>query len=86
MNSKRNLPLFLSAHKICIVCEGNEEFKYLKRLIELKVWGSPYQITFTILSHNYITFLYKLNDLTLGSALNTAAILISSFFTGRELP
>lgn len=34
MQSKRNLPLFLSAHKICIVCEGNEEFKYLKRLIE----------------------------------------------------
>lgn len=45
MNSKRNLPLFLFAHKICIVCEGNEEFKYLKRLIELKVWSCSYQIT-----------------------------------------
>lgn len=45
MHPKRNLPLFLSAHKICIVCEGNEEFKYLKRLIDLKVWSSAYQIT-----------------------------------------
>ena len=26
------LPKFLDNHKICIICEGNEEFEYLKRL------------------------------------------------------
>ena len=45
MSSKRKLPLFLSVHKICIVCEGNEEYKYLNRLIDLKVWSNSYKIT-----------------------------------------
>lgn len=45
MSSKRKLPLFLSAHKICIVCEGNEEYKYLNRLIDLKVWSNSYKIS-----------------------------------------
>ena len=25
------LPKFLDNHKICIICEGNEEYEYLKR-------------------------------------------------------
>lgn len=33
------LPKFLDNHKICIICEGNEEFEYLKRLKILKVWN-----------------------------------------------
>lgn len=29
-------------HKICIICEGLEEIKYLERLVELKVWNYIY--------------------------------------------
>ena len=31
------LPKFLDNQKICIICEGNEEYEYLKRLKDLKV-------------------------------------------------
>ena len=37
------LPKFLDNHKICIICEGNEEFEYLKRLKILKVWNEQYE-------------------------------------------
>lgn len=33
------LPRFRDNHKICIICEGNEEYEYLDRLIALKVWS-----------------------------------------------
>ena len=39
------LPKFLDNHKICIICEGNEEYEYLKRLIDLKVWNEQYAIS-----------------------------------------
>ena len=26
------LPKFIDKHKICIICEGNEEYEYLNRL------------------------------------------------------
>ena len=39
------LPKFLDNHKICIICEGNEEYEYLKRLIDLKVWNEKYAIS-----------------------------------------
>ena len=32
-------------HKICIICEGNEEYEYLKRLKDLKVWNEQYDIS-----------------------------------------
>lgn len=32
-------------HKICIICEGNEEYKYLERLNSLNVWSKQYEIT-----------------------------------------
>ncbi len=38
------LPKVLDNHKISIICEGNEEFEYLKRLKNLKVWNSQYDI------------------------------------------
>ena len=41
MNKK---PPFLDKHKICIICEGNEEYAYLDRLNELKVWNSKYEV------------------------------------------
>lgn len=31
-------------HKICIICEGNEEYEYLNRLKNLKVWNEQYEI------------------------------------------
>ncbi len=39
------LPYISGKHKICIICEGNEEFKYLERLKELNIWSSIYDIT-----------------------------------------
>ncbi len=39
------LPKFFDKHKICIICEGNEEYEYLKRLKELKVWNGQYDIS-----------------------------------------
>lgn len=38
------LPKLADKHKICIICEGNEEYEYLNRLIELKVWNEQYEI------------------------------------------
>ena len=39
------LPKFLDKHKICIICEGNEEYEYLNRLKALKVWNEQYDIS-----------------------------------------
>lgn len=42
MNSR--LPKFLNKRKICIICEGDEEYEYLERLRTLKVWNQQYEI------------------------------------------
>ena len=39
------LPKFLDNHKICIICEGNEEYEYLKRLKDLNVWNEQYEVS-----------------------------------------
>lgn len=39
------LPQFFDKRKICIICEGNEEYEYLKRLRDLKVWSEQYDIS-----------------------------------------
>lgn len=39
------LPKFLDNHKICIICEGNEEYEYLNRLKNLKIWNEQYDIS-----------------------------------------
>ena len=39
------LPKFIDKHKICIICEGNEEYEYLNRLKTLKVWNEQYDIS-----------------------------------------
>ena len=41
---KRRLPDFFSKHKICIICEGNEEYEYLRCLKRLEVWSDKYDI------------------------------------------
>ncbi len=38
------LPDLFAQHKICVICEGGEEFDYLTRLKELKVWKEQYLI------------------------------------------
>ncbi len=39
------LPKFSDKHKICIICEGNEEYEYLNRLKDLEVWNEQYDIS-----------------------------------------
>ena len=37
------LPKIFSGSKICIICEGNEEYEYLDKLNSLGVWSNKYQ-------------------------------------------
>lgn len=39
------LPQLFDKHKICIICEGNEEYEYLNRLKSLNVWNEKYEIS-----------------------------------------
>lgn len=41
---EKRLPKIFDKHKICIICEGNEEYEYIERLKALKVWSSQYEI------------------------------------------
>ena len=45
MPMQNKLPKFFDNHKICIICEGNEEYEYLNRLKNLKVWNEQYDIS-----------------------------------------
>lgn len=38
------LPIFTDKYKICIICEGDEEYDYLNKLNSLKVWNEQYEI------------------------------------------
>lgn len=38
------LPSFFDKRKICIICEGNEEYEYLAKLKKLTVWNEEYDI------------------------------------------
>lgn len=39
------MPLINDKYRICIICEGKEEYKYLDRLYHLGVWNSQYDLT-----------------------------------------
>lgn len=41
----KRLPEFSERERICIICEGDEEYDYLSRLIELQVWNSRYEVS-----------------------------------------
>ena len=43
MPMPNKMPKFFDKHKI--ICEGNEEYQYLKRLKDLKVWNEQYDIS-----------------------------------------
>ncbi|RHD11650.1 hypothetical protein [Eubacterium ventriosum] len=38
------MPKFLDRRKICIICEGAEEYEYLERLNTLNVWNEQYKV------------------------------------------
>ncbi len=42
---KNKLPSINTQTKICIICEGNEEYEYLERLKTLGVWDKKYDIS-----------------------------------------
>lgn len=42
MNS---LPPIRSKHRICIICEGLEDYHYFNRLVDLNVWNLAYNFT-----------------------------------------
>lgn len=39
------MPAFLNKCRVCIICEGDEEFDYLKRLNDIGVWNNIYKVT-----------------------------------------
>lgn len=41
---KNRLPTFLDKDKVCIICEGDEEYDYLNKLKNLKVWNDQYEV------------------------------------------
>ena len=41
----KRLPEFSERERICIICEGDEEYDYLSRLMELQVWNSRYEVS-----------------------------------------
>ena len=45
MPMPNKMPKCFDTPKICIICEGNEEYQYLKRLKDLKVWNEQYDIS-----------------------------------------
>lgn len=36
------LPQIFTGNRICIICEGDEEYEYLEKLISLNVWNKKY--------------------------------------------
>lgn len=42
---KNRLPVCSDKRKICIICEGNEEYAYLSKLRSLNVWSDQYEIS-----------------------------------------
>lgn len=35
-------PIRAKLHRVCIICEGNEDYAYIQRLLELNVWNPVY--------------------------------------------
>ncbi len=60
---KKRLPPSLSksdSYKICIICEGYEEFEYLENLRSLKVWSDQYSFNLVnAKGHGNISAIYQ---------------------------
>ena len=35
-------PIGAKRHKVCIICEGSEDYSYMQRLVQLNVWDPVY--------------------------------------------
>lgn len=53
---RNKIPKFSDKHKICIICEGNEEYEYLERLKALKVWNDQYDISLVNAADEVVIF------------------------------
>lgn len=42
---KNRLPMLCDKRKICIICEGDEEYDYLNKLKGLNVWNQKYSVS-----------------------------------------
>lgn len=42
---QNRLPAFLIKCRVCIICEGDEEYDYLDRLSKIEVWNKAYKVT-----------------------------------------
>lgn len=42
---QNRLPAFLNQCRVCIICEGDEEYDYLDRLNKIEVWSKAYKVT-----------------------------------------
>lgn len=42
---QNRLPAFLNKCRVCIICEGDEEYDYLDRLNKIEVWNKAYKVT-----------------------------------------
>lgn len=42
---QNRLPVFLNKCRVCIICEGDEEYDYLDRLNKIEVWNKAYKVT-----------------------------------------
>ena len=42
---QNRLPAFLNKCRVCIICEGDEEYEYLDRLSKIEVWNKAYKVT-----------------------------------------
>ena len=44
MSMQNRLPVFSDKCKICIICEGDEEFDYLDKIKKVNVWNKIYEV------------------------------------------
>lgn len=44
MSMQNRLPVFSDKCKICIICEGDEEFDYLDKIKKINVWNKIYEV------------------------------------------
>lgn len=42
---RNRMPAFLDKNKVCIICEGDEEYDYLSKLKSLNVWHNQYVVS-----------------------------------------
>lgn len=44
MPMQNRLPVFLEKCRVCIICEGDEEYDYLDRIKKIHVWNKIYEV------------------------------------------